>query len=100
MISDIQKICTTWAVITSPGIFTATFRALTGFLLFAFIDIWGKINVSDTGRTVQGTSLQSCLSDSIWIWVSCVNYSSEKSCKCQADLKQLGKKKNKEAEGK
>lgn len=39
MVLDIQKIPTTRAVIAPPGIFTATFRALASFLLFAFINI-------------------------------------------------------------
>jgi hypothetical protein len=39
MVPDIEKIPTTSAVIASPGILAATFRALTSFLLFAFINV-------------------------------------------------------------
>lgn len=39
MVPDIQKIPTTTAVIASPSILAATFRALTSFPLFAFINV-------------------------------------------------------------
>jgi hypothetical protein len=39
MVPDIEKIPTTSAVIAAPGILAATFRALTSFLLFAFINV-------------------------------------------------------------
>jgi hypothetical protein len=39
MVPDIQKIPTATAVIASPGILAATFRALTSFLLLAFINV-------------------------------------------------------------
>lgn len=39
MVSDIQEISTTSAIIAPPCIFAAAFRALTGFPLFAFINI-------------------------------------------------------------
>ena len=39
MVLDIQKISTTTAVVAAPSVFAATFRALTSFLLFAFINV-------------------------------------------------------------
>jgi hypothetical protein len=39
MVLDIQKISATTAVIAAPSIFAATFRTLTSFLLFAFINV-------------------------------------------------------------
>jgi hypothetical protein len=46
MFHDIQKVPTASAVIASPGILAATLRALTGFLLFTFINICiGKKNL-------------------------------------------------------
>lgn len=39
MVSDIQKITTATALIAAPCIFAVAFRALTGFLLFALVDI-------------------------------------------------------------
>jgi len=39
VVLDIQQISTTTAVIAAPSIFAATFRALTSFVLFAFINV-------------------------------------------------------------
>jgi hypothetical protein len=39
MVPDIQKISTASAFVAPPGILAATLRALTGFLLFTFINI-------------------------------------------------------------
>lgn len=40
VVSDVEKIPTARAVIASPGVLAATFRALAGFLLFAFINVY------------------------------------------------------------
>ena len=50
MVPDVQKIPTTSAFITAPGILAATFRALASFLLFAFI------NVCEEGKRENSTS--------------------------------------------
>lgn len=42
MVSHVEKVPATRAFIASPSILAATFRALTGFLLFALIDVWSK----------------------------------------------------------
>jgi hypothetical protein len=44
MVSHVEKVSTTRALIASPGVLAAAFRALTGFLLFALIDIFTLLN--------------------------------------------------------
>lgn len=39
MVPDVEKISTASALIASPSILAAAFRALTGLFIFAFIDI-------------------------------------------------------------
>jgi len=40
MISDVEKVTATRALIASPCVLAATLRALAGFLLFALINVW------------------------------------------------------------
>lgn len=57
MVSDIQKITTATAVVAAPGIFAATFRALTGLLLFALVNICMTQNQTSTNyKSILHTS--------------------------------------------
>lgn len=53
MVPDIQQIIATSAFVTSPRILAAAFRALTSFLLHAFINICVSKEREDTRTEVK-----------------------------------------------